>query len=157
MRLKRSVLFLIFWLSVFNAWADGGIDFNGDGLKDSYSISATDDDSSASLNIVLAGSGKRFSGTFDFGSGGVVPSYVSPGFDLLLDFYTHNTMLTKYGFRWSAELNDWILYKISTWQEPSRDEQYSIGGTSVPEHEIMPRDFKVVRIECCVKFSDFSK
>jgi len=76
---------------------------------------------------------------------------------LLLDFYTRNTDLTQYSFRWNSAQEDWVLYKKSTWVEPSRDEKYTLGGEKVPIEALFPQQFDVQRIACCMLFSQFSE
>lgn len=75
---------------------------------------------------------------------------------MLLDFYTRNTDLTKYNFRWDALRQDWVLYKKSTWVEPSRDEKYSLGGENAPVEASFPQQFDVERVVCCTRLSQFS-
>jgi hypothetical protein len=156
MNFVKTVLILFAISGAANVMADGNIDLNGDGVKDSYDISTEPGVTLGSLEIMLGGNGKKFSGDFEFGDGDLVANYPGPGFDLLLDFYTHNTTLTTYSFRWHADLSDWVLYRMATWEEPSKDEKYLLKNTSVPESERAPRNFDVDRVACCVRFSDFA-
>lgn len=68
--------------------------------------------------------GRRERAFFSLGNGGLFPGYISGDFSLLLDFYTRNTDLKKYDFRWEPRFKDWVVYRVSIWVEPSRDERY---------------------------------
>ncbi|MDP9530140.1 tetratricopeptide repeat protein [Pseudomonas protegens] len=132
------------------------MDLNGDGQCDSYSVISSEPDSELSeVTIKVGGSEQERKGIFSLGNGGLFPGYIPGDFSLLLDFYTRNTELTKYDFRWVPALKDWALYKTSTWVEPSRDERYSLDNEVLPDEARFPQQFHVQRIKCCVLFSEF--
>ncbi|AZZ79078.1 hypothetical protein CCX46_29385 [Pseudomonas sp. RU47] len=156
----RVVAFFVFAVmaSVVNANCSYGVDLNGGGVCDSYSVSPLEDDGTVSrITIDIGGSDKSVSGDFELGDGGLSVGYLPGEFSLLLDFYTRNTDLTQYSFRWSSAQKDWVLYKKSTWVEPSRDEKYTLGGEKAPIDELFPQQFNVQRVVCCTLFSQFSE
>lgn len=104
----------------------------------------------------MLGGDKSVSGDFELGNGGLSAGYLPSDFSLLLDFYTRNTNLTEYSFRWDSARLDWVLYKTSSWVEPSRGEQYSLGGEKVPIEALFPQQFEVQRVACCTLYSQFS-
>jgi len=133
-------------------------DLNGDGICDPYSVSSLEDDGTISrITIDIGGGNKSVSGFFELGDGGLSVGYLPGVFSLLLDFYTRNTDLTQYSFKWSSARKDWVLYKKSTWAEPSRDEKYTLGGERVPVEALFPQKFNVQRVACCTLFSQFSE
>lgn len=155
----RTLLFIcvLLWSSISCASLECDVDLNGDGQCDSYSVVSSEPDRELSeVTIKVGGSGQERKGIFSLGNGGLFPGYIPGDFSLLLDFYTRNTDLTKYDFRWEPALKDWVLYKTSTWVEPSRDEKYSLGNEVLPDEARFPQQFHVRRIKCCVLFSEFS-
>ncbi|WPN57831.1 hypothetical protein [Pseudomonas sp. P9_31] len=154
-----KVLFVFILFSVFGAVQAATqceVDLNVDGICDQYSVfSSNEDETFSNITIGIGGSDKKIKGSFELGDGGLSSGYMPGDFSLLIDYYPRNTLMTKYDFRWDLNLNDFVLYKVSGWEEPDRDEKYSIGGESVPSEDRFPRVFDVRRIECCVKFSQF--
>lgn len=149
------MLFSVF--GVVQAATQCQIDLNSDGVCDHYAVSSSaEDETFSNITIDIGGSDKKITGGFELGSGGLSEGYIPGDFSLLIDYYPHNTLITKYDFRWDRSLNDFVLYKMSGWEEPDRDEKYSIGDENVPGEDRIPRGFDVRRIECCVKFSQFS-
>jgi len=135
-----------------------GTDLNGDGVRDPYRVSPLEDDGTVSrITIDIGGSDKSVTGSFELGDGGLSVGYLPIEFSLLLDFYNRNTELTQYSFRWNSAQKDWILYKKSTWVEPSRDEKYTLGGEKVPIEALFPHQFDVQRIACRTLFSQLSE
>jgi len=157
--MRIAVFFVfVFMVTVASANSSCEADLNGDGVCDSYSVSPLEDDGTVSrITIDIGGSDKSVSGDFELGDGGLSVGYLPGEFSLLLDFYTRNTDLTQYSFRWSSAQKDWVLYKKSTWVEPSRDEKYTLGGEKVPIEALFPQQFDVQRITCCTLFSQFSE
>jgi hypothetical protein len=157
--MRVAVFFVfVFMATVASANSSCEADLNGDGVCDSYSVSPLEDDGTVSrITIDIGGSDKSVSGDFELGDGGLSVGYLPGEFSLLLDFYTRNTDLTQYSFRWSSAQKDWVLYKKSTWVEPSRDEKYTLGGEKVPIEALFPQQFDVQRIACCTLFSQFSE
>lgn len=155
----KALVFVCLLLSgIALANADCEYDLNGDGVCDEYSVvSAGDDSADSIITIHIGGSDKVVAGRFDLGDGGLSSGYIPGDFSLLLDFHTRDVYLTKYDFRWSPELQDWLLYKKSTWIEPDRDEIYSLGDHKLPIEALFPSLFEVQRIACCTLFSHFSK
>ena len=156
----RVVAFLVFALlaSVVNASSSCEADLNGDGICDPYGVRPLEDDSTISrITIDIGGGKKSVSGFFELGDGGLSVGYLPSEFSLLLDFYTRNTDLTQYSFKWNSAREDWVLYKISTWAEPGRDEKYTLGGERVPVEALFPQKFNVQRVACCTLFSQFSE
>ncbi len=156
----RVVAFLVFALlaSVVNASSSCEADLNGDGICDPYGVRPLEDDGTISrITIDIGGGNKSVSGNFELGHGGLSVGYLPGEFSLLLDFYTRNTDLTQYSFKWISGQKDWVLYKISTWAEPSRDEKYTLGGERVPVEALFPQKFNVQRVACCTLFSQFSE
>src|SRR5471030_395685 len=156
--IKVAVLFAFLFISgIASANFSCEADLNGDGVCDLYSVNTLEEDSTISrITINIGGSKKSVSGDFDLGDGGLSAGYLSSDFSLLLDFYTRNTAITKYNFRWDSSRLDWVLYKKSTWVEPSRDEKYSLGGEKAPIEALFPQQFDVQRVACCTLFSQFS-
>ncbi|MCP1442630.1 hypothetical protein J3D54_001762 [Pseudomonas sp. GGS8] len=155
----RVVVLLVFFFIAAIASANPSCeaDLNGDGVCDPYSVSSLEEDGTISrVTINIGGSDKSVSGDFELGNGGLSAGYLPGDFSLLLDFYTRNTNLTKYNFRWDSVRQDWVLYKKSTWVEPSRDEKYSLGGERAPVEVSFPQQFDVERVVCCTLFSQFS-
>ncbi|KNH47013.1 tetratricopeptide repeat protein [Pseudomonas lini] len=155
----RVVVFLVFSFVAAIASANSSCeaDLNGDGACDPYSVSSLEKDGTISrVTINVGGSDKLVSGDFELGNGGLSAGYLPRDFSLLLDFYTRNTSRTKYDFRWDTARQDWVLYKISTWVEPSRDEKYSLGGEKASVEALFPQQFDVERVACCTLFSQFS-
>lgn len=156
----RVVAFLVFALlaSVVNASSSCEADLNEDGICDPYGVRPLEDDSTISrITIDIGGGKKSVSGFFELGDGGLSVGYLPSEFSLLLDFYTRNTDLTQYSFKWNSAREDWVLYKISTWAEPGRDEKYTLGGERVPVEALFPQKFNVQRVACCTLFSQFSE
>ncbi|BAQ82006.1 tetratricopeptide repeat protein [Pseudomonas sp. St29] len=154
----RTLLFvcILLWNSISYASIECDVDLNGDGQCDSYSVVGSELDSELSeITIKVGGAGQERKGVFSLGNGGLLPGYIPGDFSLLLDFYTRNTDLTKYDFRWVPALKDWVLYKTSTWVEPSRDERYSLDNEVLPDEARFPQQFHVRRIKCCALFSEF--
>jgi hypothetical protein len=156
--IKVAVLFAFLFISgIASANSSCEADLNGDGVCDLYSVNTLEEDNTISrVTINIGGSNKSVSGDFDLGDGGLSAGYLSSDFSLLLDFHTRNTALTKYNFRWDSSRLDWVLYKKSTWVEPSRDEKYSLGGEKAPTEALFPQQFDVQRVACCTLFSQFS-
>ncbi|WP_324711334.1 hypothetical protein [Pseudomonas citronellolis] len=133
-------------------------DLDGDGLDDTSRSSRLPDDLDISkLEIISSRTNKTLSGIFELGNGGVSPGYFSGDFSIYTNYSTRNPDVSTYSFRWDENLQDWILYRLSSWSEPSRDEEYSLNGQRVPEELVLPTEFKVQRIKCCTKFSDFNR
>ena len=156
----RVVAFLVLALlaSVVNASSSCEADLNGDGICDPYGVRPLENDGTISRIIIdIGGGNKSVSGVFELGDGGLSVGYLPGEFSLLLDFYTRNTDLTQYSFKWSSARKDWVLYKKSTWAEPSRDEKYTLGGERVPVEALFPKKFNVQRVACCTLFSQFSE
>jgi hypothetical protein len=156
----RVVAFLVFALlaSVVNASSSCEADLNGDGICDPYGVRPLEDDGTISrITIDIGGGNKSVSGVFELGDGGLSVGYLPGELSLLLDFYTRNINLTQYSFKWDSAREDWVLYKISTWAEPSRDEKYTLGGERVPVEELFSQKFNVQRVACCTLFSQFSE
>ena len=154
-------VFLCIWMifsDISLLYADCEYDLNGDGVCDDYSVvSAGDDSADSIITIHIGGGDKVVAGRFDLGDGGLSSGYIPGDFSLLLNFHTRDVDLTKYDFRWSPELQDWLLYKKSTWIEPDRDEIYSLEDHKLPIEALFPSLFEVQRIACCTLFSHFSK
>ncbi|MCP1605508.1 hypothetical protein [Pseudomonas citronellolis] len=132
-------------------------DLDGDGLDDTSRSSRLPDDPDISkLEIISSRAKKTLSGLFELGNGGVSPGYFSGDFSIYTNYSTRNPDVSTYSFRWDEHLQDWILYRSSSWSEPNRDEEYSLNGRKVPEELVFPIEFKVQRIKCCIKFSDFN-
>ncbi|MCU0090857.1 hypothetical protein N8H72_12875 [Pseudomonas koreensis] len=157
--IKVAVFFILtFMATAASASSSCETDLNGDGICDPYSVSPLEDDGTISrITIDIGGSNKSVSGSFELGDGGLSVGYLPGEFSLLLDFYTRNTDLTQYSFKWNSAQQDWILYKKSTWVEPSRDEKYTLSGEKVPIELLFPQQFNVQRIACCTLFSQFSE
>jgi hypothetical protein len=151
------VLIFLFVTSAAQAEPNCKVDLNADGICDSYSVSLPVDDLDFSnITISIGGTDEKRTGSFELGNGGLSNGYIPGDFSLLIDYQIHNTLITKYDFRWNLSVKDWVLYKMSQWEEPYRDEKYSIGGEEIPSEAKFPRQFDVRRIDCCVKFSQFS-
>ncbi len=156
----RVVAFLVLALlaSVVNASSSCEADLNGDGICDPYGVRPLEDDGTISRIIIdIGGGNKSVSGVFELGDGGLSVGYLPGEFSLLLDFYTRNTDLTQYSFKWNSARKDWVLYKKSTWAEPGRDEKYTLSGERVPVEALFPQKFDVQRVACCALFSQFSE
>ncbi|MEB0094485.1 hypothetical protein QN408_25105, partial [Pseudomonas sp. CCI4.2] len=133
------------------------LDLNGDGECDTYIIEPMPDpEDSSKITIKIGGTDRVVEGVFNLGNGGLFPGYFPTDFSLLLDFYTDNSNITKYDFRWHQEFNDWVLYKASNWVEPYRERDLNNATNHHPSKNIFPTNFEVRRVECCVKFSDFN-
>lgn len=136
------------------------IDLNGDGVDDEYRVlrdsSSVENYDTSVIEVRNGSTGKVSRGTFDLGNGGVSQGYYPTDFFVHLNFDVRNTEQMVYGFRWVEDVQDWVLYKISKWNEPYRAEVYSLDGEKVPEKELLPREFSVQRVECCIIFSDFN-
>ena len=156
--IRVLAFFIIFFVAeISSAITSCEADLNGDGICDPYIVKALEEDGTVSrITIDVGGSDKSVSGDFELGNGGLSAGYLSGEFSLLLDFYTRKTDLTKYSFRWDAVRQDWILYKKSTWLEPSRDEKYTLEGEKAPVDASFPQQFDVERVVCCTLFSQFS-
>lgn len=114
----RVGAFLVFALlaSVVNASSSCEADLNGDGICDPYGVRPLEDDGTISrITIDIGGGNKSVSGIFELGDGGLSVGYLPGEFSLLLDFYTRDTDLTQYSFKWNSARKDWVLYKKSTW------------------------------------------
>ena len=157
--IKVAVFFILtFMATAASASSSCEADLNGDGICDPYSVSPLEDDGTISrITIDIGGSNKSVSGNFELGDGGLSVGYLPGEFSLLLDFYTRNTDLTQYSFKWNSARQDWVLYKKSNWVESSRDEKYTLGGEKVPIEALFPRQFNVQRVACCTLFSQFSE
>ncbi|BAQ80190.1 uncharacterized protein PST29_2301 [Pseudomonas sp. St29] len=95
------------------------MDLNGDGVCDSYSVIGPELDSELSeITIKVGGTRQERKGFFSLGNGGLFPGYISGDFSLLLDFYTRNTDLTKYDFRWEPRFKDWVVYRVQLGWSP---------------------------------------
>lgn len=159
MKLKGARVLLVFFLLQYCMFSNAS-DLNGDGVADEYKVlrDSTDIENYdvSVISIKNGATGKISKGEFELGNGGVSQGYFSKDFFVHLNFDVRNPEQLVYGFRWVESVQDWVLYKISKWDEPYRSEIYSLDGEKVPESEQLPRGFEVHRVECCIKFSGFN-
>lgn len=157
--MKRFCILFGFLITGFSVGAEEQclVDLNGDGACDTYEIAPVSGDTGESrIKITTGGTNKVVEGIFNLGNGGISTGYFPAEFSVLLDFYTRNTSLTKYDFRWKKDLEDWVLYKTSSWTEASRDEIYALTDEAIPPEAIFPTDIDIKHVECCIRFTDFS-
>jgi hypothetical protein len=138
------------------AAADCSVDLNGDGKCDSYEVSDQGDEGLSTLSIEIGGTSKQSKGTFNFGQGGLIAGYFSTDFQLMLDYNTRDVDVKSYTFRWNGQVQDWILDRTADWQEPDRDESYSLEQNPVTAEKLLPENFDVHRVACCTKLDGFN-
>ncbi|MFY1022137.1 hypothetical protein [Ectopseudomonas khazarica] len=102
------------------------------------------------------GGGRVFTGAFNMGYAGLAAGYLSGEIIIPIDYYSaYDSVKSTYTFRWSEELQNLILKKISSWSEPYKAKDDALNNQQVPLEARLPRDFEVKRVKCCVVFSDF--
>lgn len=151
-------------ISIFSILATHAIartctyDFNQDTICDSYTITPLEEHDGQNLLKISLGNGKEISGVFDMISAGIAPGYFPGEIVIPLDFYSPKAIEQRtYTFRWYNQLENWILIKESSWDEPYRDETYALKQVPIPKEKKFPTNFHVQRIQCCVLLSDFKE
>lgn len=138
--------------------ATEALDLTGSGSQTHYRVTSLLDDSGQSkIEIDIPDSNKSVSAYFELGDGGVIQGYFPGEFTIYTNYNTRDPLISAYTFRWNPEIKDWIAYRESNWEEPCRDEAYSLGKEPIPDNLRLPQNFKTHRIKCCAKFSDFKR
>ncbi|MNZ75093.1 hypothetical protein D3C78_935640 [compost metagenome] len=134
------------------------LDLTGSGSSTNYKITPSLDDSNLSrIEIEIPNTKKTVSAYFELGDGGIIPGYFPGEFALYTEYHTRSPLISSYTFRWNPELQDWIAYRASTWEEPYRDEKYTLNKEQIPDDLKLPQNFDTRRIKCCAKLSEFTE
>lgn len=153
--LRLFLVLLCLWAG--KAFADQcRYDFNQDGICDSYSITPVEGiDGMSSVTIDLGGRG-ALTGVFNMGYAGLATGYLSGEVIIPIEYYSaYDSVKSTYTFRWSEELQNLILTKVSSWSEPYKSKDYALDDKGISLEARLPQDFEVKRVKCCVAFSDF--
>lgn len=131
-------------------------DFNQDGSCDSYSIVPIEGVEGMSSVTIDLGGGKALTGVFNMGYAGLATGYLPGEIIIPIDYYSaYDPVKSTYTFRWSDELQNLVLKKVSSWSEPYKSKDHALINKKTPIEARFPQEFEVNRIKCCVVFSDF--
>lgn len=153
--LNRTALVILSALVMSAHANDFTYDFDQDNICDSYTVERLEKTGDLNTITIHLGKKKDISGIFSTGLAGIASGYFSSEIIIPQDFYSpQSVQQSTYTFRWSHDLENFVLYKESNWSEPYRG--YSVGDGPIPTDALFPTDFEIHRINCCVLLSDFN-
>lgn len=147
MRFKSCILFVFFMAKAIASETCSYRDFNCDGKDEQVKITKISNDIDT-VTIVDGQSGTSSTGSFSLQGGGVNKGYIPNHVVVNVDFEsTSNPYINKLEFYWDKNKKTWVLTKVSSWEEPSRENKSSSD---------LPTSFSVKRYECCLSLADFN-